>query len=57
VSRSGAGVCNVASADKVSVFKVIADAVMDDTEGEDSVKFMVKFQPQGLLGVWVTAAA
>ena len=57
VTRIGAGVGDIAASDKVNVFKFIADAVMDDTEGEDSVKFMVKFQPQGLLGVWVTAAA
>jgi len=30
---------------------------MDDTEGEDSVKFMVKFLPQGLLGLFKTAAS
>ena len=41
----------------VSVFKFIADAIMDDTEGEDSVKFMVNFQPQGKLGVNVTTVA
>ncbi len=43
--------------DVVSVFKFIADAAMDNTEGEDSVKFMVNFQPQGQLGINVTAAA
>jgi hypothetical protein len=37
--------------DVVSVFKFTADAVMDDTEGEDSMKFMVNFMPQGLVGV------
>jgi hypothetical protein len=47
----------LAAADKISVFKFTADAVMDNTEGEDSVKFMVKFIPQGVLGVNVTAAA
>lgn len=43
--------------DIVSVYKFVADAVMDNTEGEDSVKFMVNFQPQGQLGVNVAAAA
>jgi len=57
VTRVGAGTGSIAASDKVNVFKFIADAAMDNTEGEDSVKFMVKFQPQGLLGVWVTAAA
>lgn len=47
----------LAAADVVSVFKFTADAVMDNTEGEDSVKFMVKFQPQGLIGVNVAAIA
>lgn len=47
----------VAAGQKVNVFKFIADAFMDNTEGEDSVKFMVNFQPQGKLGVNVTVAA
>ncbi len=47
----------VAAAQKLNVFKFIADAVMDNTEGEDSVKFMVNFQPQGKLGVNVAAVA
>ena len=42
---------------KVSVYKFIADAVMDNTEGEDSVKFMVNFQPQGQLAVNVAVIA
>ena len=41
----------------VSVFKFIADAFMDNTEGEDSVKYMVNFMPQGRLGVHVTSVA
>ncbi len=41
----------------VSAYKFIADAFMDNTEGEDSVKFMVNFAPQGKLGVNVEAAA
>lgn len=57
VTRVGAGTGAIAANDKVNVFKFIADSAMDDTEGEDSVKFMVKFLPQGLLGLWKTAAA
>lgn len=41
----------------VSVFKFIADAFTDNTEGEDSVKYMVNFMPQGKLGVRVTEVA
>ena len=41
---------------EVSAFKFIADAFMDNTEGEDSVKFMVNFAPQGKLGVNVLTA-
>lgn len=40
-----------ASGQKINVFKFIADAFMDNTEGEDSVKFMVNFAPQGKLSV------
>lgn len=47
----------LATGQKVSVFKFIADAIMDDTEGEDSVKFMVNFAPQGKLGVNATTVA
>jgi hypothetical protein len=36
---------------KVNIFKFIADAFMDNTEGEDSVKFMVNFAPQGKVAV------
>lgn len=35
--------------DRVSVFRFVADIVVDDTEGDDSVKFTVSFLPQGLL--------
>jgi hypothetical protein len=48
---------SIASNQKVNVFKFIADAVMDNTEGEDSVKFMVNFAPQGKLGVNKTVIA
>ena len=47
----------LAAGQKVNVFKFIADAFMDNTEGEDSVKFMVNFAPQGKLGVNVAAVS
>jgi hypothetical protein len=47
----------VAAGQKLNVFKFIADAFMDNTEGEDSVKFMVNFQPQGKVGVNVAAVS
>lgn len=47
----------IAAGQIVSVYKFVADAVMDNTEGEDSVKFMVNFQPQGRLGVNVAVIA
>jgi len=47
----------LAAGDVISVFKFTADAVMDNTEGEDSMKFMVNFQPQGLVGVNLTSVA
>jgi hypothetical protein len=47
----------LAAAQTVSVYKFIADAFMDNTEGEDSVKFMVNFAPQGKLGVKVATVA
>ena len=47
----------LASGQVVSAFKFIADAFMDDTEGEDSVKFMVNFAPQGKVAVHVDAAS
>lgn len=47
----------IAAGQKVNVFKFIADAFMDNTEGEDSVKFMVNFQPQGKLAVNSTVIA
>lgn len=40
-----------AAGDEVSLYKVIADTVADDTEGEDSTKFTVSFLPQGALFV------
>ena len=47
----------LAAGQTVSAYKFIADAFMDNTEGEDSVKFMVNFAPQGKLGVNVTTAS
>ena len=47
----------LAATQKVNAFKFIADAAMDNTEGEDSVKFMVSFQPQGKLAVNVATVA
>lgn len=47
----------LAAAQKVNAFKFIADAFMDNTEGEDSVKFMVNFAPQGKLAVNVATVA
>ena len=53
VVRVGAGNGVFAATNKVNIFKFTADAIGDNTEGEDSVKFTVKFQPQGLLAVAV----
>lgn len=41
----------VAAGDWVNVYKFITDTVNDDTEGEDSYKFIVTFLPQGELAV------
>jgi hypothetical protein len=58
VTRVGIAASTALSdAQEVSAFKFIADAFMDNTEGEDSVKFMVNFAPQGKLGVNVASAA
>jgi len=46
-----------AASQKVSVYKFIADSFSDNTEGEDSVKYMVNFMPQGKLGVNVLTIA
>lgn len=40
-----------AAGDWISVYKVQSDAVVDDTEGEDSYKYAVNFLPQG--GIYV----
>jgi hypothetical protein len=58
VTRVGVPVATtLAAGQKVSAYKFIADAFMDNTEGEDSVKFMVNFAPQGKLGVNVTTVS
>jgi hypothetical protein len=45
-----------ATSQVVSIYKFTADAFMENTEGEDSVKFMVNFAPQGRLGKNITVA-
>ena len=57
VTRVGkAASATLSAGDKISLYKFIADSTMDDTAGEDSIKFMVNFMPQGVLGVNKTAA-
>lgn len=45
------GVTPAAAGQWISVYRFITDTVNDDTEGEDSVKFVVGFLPQGELKV------
>ena len=40
-----------ADGDEVSIYKLLADTLADDTEGDDSTKFTVTFLPQGSLFV------
>jgi len=42
--------------DDISVFYFVADTFVDDTEGDDSVKYTVNFQPQGQLAVYTKVA-
>lgn len=42
--------------DDISVYYFVADTFIDDTEGDDSVKFTVNFQPQGQLAVYTKVA-
>jgi uncharacterized protein YjdB len=50
LQRTGApGFTAATAGDWVSVYRFITDTVNDDTEGEDSVKFIVGFSPQGLV--------
>jgi hypothetical protein len=44
------------AAQDVSLFFMCADTFIDDTEGDDSVKFTVNFQPQGQLAVYTKVA-
>lgn len=44
-----------AAGDRVSVFRFVADAITDDTEGDDSVKFTINFLPQGILHPYTVA--
>ena len=46
-----------AAGDRVSVFRFVADIIVDDTEGDDSVKFTVNFLPQGQMFTYTTVAA
>lgn len=46
-----------AAGDKVSVFRFVADAITDDTEGDDSVKFTVNFLPQGIMHTYTVVSA
>lgn len=57
VVRTAKGAGPVVADDIVSIFKFIADSAMDNTEGEDSIKFMVKFQPQGQMAINKTVLA
>lgn len=36
----------------VSTFRMMSDAITDDTEGDDAVKYTITFQPQGDIGVY-----
>ena len=46
-----------AAGDRVSVFRFVADIIVDDTEGDDSVKFTVNFLPQGQMFTYTQVAA
>lgn len=45
-----------AAGDRVSVFRFVADIIVDDTEGDDSVKFTVNFLPQGQMFTYTVLA-
>ena len=45
------GTTPATAGDIISVFKVIADTITEDTEGEDSYKFSVSFLPQGVINI------
>lgn len=46
-----------AAGDRVSVYKFIADIVVDDVSGDDAVKFKVNFLPQGATYPYTTVQA
>lgn len=46
-----------AAGDRISVFRFIADSVVDDVEGDDSVKFTVNFLPQGVMHTYTVVQA
>lgn len=46
-----------AAGDEISLYKLIADTVADDTEGDDSTKFTVTFLPQASLFVHTVVGA
>lgn len=57
VLQNTEGVQNpAATGEDISVFYFVADTFIDDTEGDDSVKFTVNFQPQGQLRVYTKVA-
>lgn len=57
VLQNAEGVQDPAAAGQdVSVFYFVADTFIDDTEGDDSVKYTVNFQPQGMLSVYTKVA-
>lgn len=51
IAPAGGPLAQAAAGDIVSVYRFMADYVADDTEGEDSVKFIVGFLPQGQIKV------
>ena len=50
------GVTAATAGDIISVFRVIADTITEDVEGEDSYKFAVSFLPQGVINVHAIVA-
>lgn len=47
----------IAAGDRVSLFRFCADVIVDDTEGDDSVKFTVTYLPQGFMFPYATVQA
>lgn len=52
VQRTEGVATPAAAGDWISVYRMISDTVNDDTEGEDSYKYIVTFLPQGELSVY-----